>query len=260
MFQLSQSKTSRRESSAASTASNSNNNQFKQIGRRLSTNLHRVIQRWRNSDAGDFLNSSSHDLYPKELKNNLQEILSNTKFSKDEIKFIYRDFKQKCPAGYLTETFLVEIYSQFFPLGDCASYGKHLFSALSYHSNNRDYFCSSNTVASQETKVSFQDFINSLSILTKGSLDEKIKWIFQLYDLNKDGVINADEVSSMLNSIYDLMGQYVDPPIDETSRHLHLEYAIEKLGMNNKPFLSYNEFKEIFVKQPELIEILMNWI
>ena len=31
----------------------------------------------------------------------------------------------------------------------------------------------------------------------------------------------------MLNSIYDLMGQYVDPPIDETSRHLHLEYAIE---------------------------------
>ena len=33
-----------------------------------------------------------------------------------------------------------------------------------------------------------------LSVLTKGSKQEKILWSFQFYDVNRDGIISRDEM------------------------------------------------------------------
>lgn len=37
-----------------------------------------------------------------------------------------------------------------------------------------------------------QDFVMALSILLRGTVHEKLRWTFNLYDINKDGYINKE--------------------------------------------------------------------
>ncbi len=78
----------------------------------------------------------------------------------------------------LTERGLVRIYSQIFSCGDCNSYAKHLFSAIKLQNNHDEIY--------------FHDFLLSLSAIMKGSQDDRIKWLFSFYDVNKDGKISRD--------------------------------------------------------------------
>lgn len=37
-----------------------------------------------------------------------------------------------------------------------------------------------------------QDFVMGLSILLRGTIQEKLNWAFNLYDINKDGYITKE--------------------------------------------------------------------
>ena len=67
----------------------------------------------------------------------------------------------------------------------------------------------------------------ALSTLLHGNLDEKIRWIFSFYDLNKDGKISQDEIESMIMSLYDLMGENVSPPVDDLVKKEHIDNVIQ---------------------------------
>lgn len=54
-------------------------------------------------------------------------------------------------------------------------------------------------------------------------MDEKLRWIFNLYDLNRDGKVTKDELILVVTSIYDLMGKYTNPAIDEATPRQHAE-------------------------------------
>lgn len=45
-------------------------------------------------------------------------------------------------------------------------------------------------------------------MLTRGSVDEQLRWIFTLYDINGDGIITRDELNRIVSSIHDLMGKF----------------------------------------------------
>lgn len=45
---------------------------------------------------------------------------------------------------------------------------------------------------SQWVLFSLQDFVMGLSILLRGSIQEKLNWAFNLYDINKDGYITKE--------------------------------------------------------------------
>ena len=48
--------------------------------------------------------------------------------------------------------------------------------------------------------VTFGDFMDFLSMLTKGSVEEKILWSFHFYDVNKDGFISKEEMVRVRNN------------------------------------------------------------
>ena len=48
---------------------------------------------------------------------------------------------------------------------------------------------------------SIQDFAIGLSILLKGSQEDKLKWIFHLYDVNKDGFLTKTEMRDVTASV-----------------------------------------------------------
>lgn len=54
-----------------------------------------------------------------------------------------------------------------------------------------------------------------LSILSRGTLDEKLRWAFSLYDINGDGFITKDEMTEIVTSIYDLMADISQPSMED---------------------------------------------
>lgn len=60
----------------------------------------------------------------------------------------------------------------------------------------------------------FQDFVTGLSILSRGSIDEKLRWTFSLYDINGDGYITREEMTDIVTAVYELMGKFADPNLD----------------------------------------------
>lgn len=52
-----------------------------------------------------------------------------------------------------------------------------------------------------------QDFLQTLSILSRGTLEEKLTWTFALYDINGDGLITREEMTDIVSSIYDMADQ-----------------------------------------------------
>lgn len=55
--------------------------------------------------------------------------------------------------------------------------------------------------------------MTGLSVITRGTMDEKIDWIFCLYDVNDRGIIGQPELLLITQSIYELLGRNVEPPI-----------------------------------------------
>lgn len=47
-------------------------------------------------------------------------------------------------------------------------------------------------------------------------MEEKLQWVFGLYDLDGDGLISKEEMLDVVGSIYDMLGRYTQPQIAET--------------------------------------------
>ena len=58
----------------------------------------------------------------------------------------------------------------------------------------------------------FREFMCSLSISTRGTMEQKLKWAFSIYDVNGDGYITKQEMFRIVDALYRTMG---DNPEDE---------------------------------------------
>jgi len=63
----------------------------------------------------------------------------------------------------------------------------------------------------------------SLSVIARGSLDDKLRWTFDLYDVDGDGAISKSEMTSVVSSIYALMGRHTSPSISSSTIHQHVD-------------------------------------
>ncbi|RNA26219.1 Kv channel-interacting 2-like [Brachionus plicatilis] len=225
----------------------------RRLTRRLSYGLSKVLRDW-NSDPRD---SAGHLHFNEEDPRvfDIGTLINETKFSKTEIQFIYRDFKIKCPNGILTEKALAEIYSHIFSCGDTELFSKHLFSAMSQQVSN-----SLNKSSRLRNEINFKEFLTVLSTLLRGTLDDRIKWLFYFYDINRDGKISRDEIESLIRCLYDLMGPNVKPQFDDEDKNQHIENVINRLNLNlhNQLPMGYSDFYNLFSKEKDLIERMLN--
>ena len=49
--------------------------------------------------------------------------------------------------------------------------------------------------------INFEDFAVELAVLLLGSAEEKLRWVFRVYDLNKDGVLTRAELREVTAAV-----------------------------------------------------------
>ncbi|CAH0562154.1 unnamed protein product [Brassicogethes aeneus] len=156
----------------------------------------------------------------------LQKLASKTKFTRKEIQLMYRGFKQECPTGMVDEESFKHIFAQFFPLGDATNYAHYVF----------------NTMKKKNTgTISFEDFLSILSKVSRGSVEEKLQWVFGLYDLNGDGLISKTEMVDVVTSIYEMLGRATQPAVEDTSAKDHVEKIFHLIDKNKDGFVTIEE-------------------
>ncbi|XP_036291975.1 calsenilin isoform X2 [Pipistrellus kuhlii] len=150
----------------------------------------------------------------------LEQLQAQTKFTKMELQSLYRGFKN------------------FFPQGDATTYAHFLFNAFD---------------ADRNGAICFEDFVVGLSILLRGTVQEKLKWAFNLYDINKDGYITKEEMLAIMKSIYDMMGRHTYPLLREDAPLEHVERFFQKMDRNQDGVVTIDEFLETCQKDENIM-------
>lgn len=172
----------------------------------------------------------------------LDVLCRDTKFTRKELQIMYRGFKQECPSGVVDEDTFKGIYAQFFPQGNSSLYAHHVFKAFDQDDKGT---------------ISFQDFVTGLSVLARGTVEEKLEWAFGLYDINGDGVIGRDEMLNIVTAIYDMIGKCAVPSIDDCAIVQHVDNIFQKMDINNDGVISLEEFMETCVKDDNILNSVM---
>ncbi|XP_021351601.1 Kv channel-interacting protein 1-like isoform X3 [Mizuhopecten yessoensis] len=159
----------------------------------------------------------------------LDTLCRNTKFSRKELQIMYRGFKQECPTGIVNEETFKEIYGQFFPQGDSSAYAHYVFNTFDHDRNGT---------------ISFEEFVMGLSVLSRGTLQERLQWAFGLYDINGDGIITKEEMNDIVSAIYEMMGRFSEPTVDESTARDHVDRVFQKMDLNKDGVISLEEFMD----------------
>ncbi|XP_015187418.1 PREDICTED: Kv channel-interacting protein 1 [Polistes dominula] len=170
----------------------------------------------------------------------LEELLRQTKFSRQEIRVMYRGFKQECPEGLVHEDSFKDIYAKFFPHGNSSLYAHYVFKAFDVNCNGA---------------ISFRDLLVTLSTLLRGSIYEKLRWTFKLYDINGDGCITRGELGEMVTAVHELMGRRHHAEEERKARE-QLDRVFKKLDLNQDGVITIEEFIESCLKDDVITKSL----
>ncbi|XP_026075500.1 calsenilin-like isoform X1 [Carassius auratus] len=200
-----------------------------------------LVKRIIASAAPQGTNSADRDLELSMVRHQpkgLEQLQAQTKFTRKELQSLYRGFKNECPSGLVDEETFKSIYSQFFPQGDATTYAHFLFNAFDMDRHG---------------SIRFEDFVIGLSVLLRGSVTEKLRWAFSLYDINKDGTITREEMLAIMKSIYDMMGMYTFPYVRDAAAFEHVEKFFQKMDRNRDGVVTIDEFIETCQKDKNIM-------
>jgi len=183
------------------------------------------------------MGSKYSHLKPEEIN----DLRSNTAFSSEEIQLWYKGFLKDCPTGRLTPHEFKKIYKTFFPEGDSSSFSEHVFRAFD---TNKD------------GSIDFHEFLCALSIASRGTEDEKLRWAFGMYDIDRDGCITRNEMLQIVTAIHKMIGPTLGEPIDAEAPVRWTNNIFKELDKNHDEKLSLDEFMDGAKCDPLIVRLL----
>lgn len=144
------------------------------------------------------------------------DLQRNTLFDRREILQWYRGFLRDFPSGYMDKADLHRLYTSYFPFSNVSNQfhnsssnnpgggvaGNSKFKRNSSFINHLFRILD----RSKDSKVSFAEFLITISVIMRGSQKEKIELAFMLYDVDGDGMISFVDLLDVVSSLYDLVG------------------------------------------------------
>ncbi|KAH9283772.1 Kv channel-interacting protein 4 [Echinococcus granulosus] len=121
----------------------------------------------------------------------LHTLVAQTKFSANDLRHLYKAFKNVCHSGVATKETFCAALSYVFHEAVSQSYAILTFNAFDKCSRGH---------------ITFSDFVQTLSRLLHGTREEILNWVFDLYDFDKDGYISRQELTALIRAVHNLLG------------------------------------------------------
>jgi Ca2+-binding EF-hand superfamily protein len=186
---------------------------------------------------GCFRSRLAPSLTTKEI-NNLSNKLNLTR---KDIEEWYEDFVHCYPHGHLSRRQFVFYYQQlrdehseqFKPLI------KQLFELFDLN---------------KDQKLDFEEFVLLTMLTGNGSIYEKMKLIFTLYDKEKDKSFSRNEIKDLLRSMFDLF----DIPSSKSNITEVINIIFQRNNINRDQKIEWNQFSEEIINDQALIQQLIS--
>ncbi|XKL69611.1 hypothetical protein PGB90_007380 [Kerria lacca] len=101
----------------------------------------------------------------------------------------------------------------------------------------------------------FKEFLLAIDVTSSGTPEEKLKWAFRMYDVDGNGVIDIQEMTKIVQAIYDMLGACSsNRPADSAEERAKNIFA--KMDENNDGQLTQDEFLKGCLQDEELSKML----
>lgn len=157
----------------------------------------------------------------------VEELEDITAFSYSEINDLYRQFRHDCPNLQMTVTQFKDLYRETFPNGNPDQFAEHIFKT--FDTKNRGY-------------IDFRQFLTTLSAQLKGSFEDKLKWLFGLYDADASGYVTKNDLLSMITALYDLKGGGAVQDQEQHGIEEVVEHVMKQADNNQDGNISLQDF------------------
>ena len=119
-----------------------------------------------------------------------RDIGKKFELSEADLKREHRNFLEICPDGFMSKNTFVELSRRV--LGDKVKQNSDsLFRVFDADDNG----C-----------IDFEEYMLALRASSLHSREEKLKWIFDVFDKDRSGTICPDEIESLLGALFDISG------------------------------------------------------
>ena len=102
----------------------------------------------------------------------------------------------------------------------------------------------------------YREFVLGLSITSAGSREDRLKWSFRLYDTNKDGVIQVEEMVKVVASIFSVFGDCEAG--NEISTEKMANDIFVKMDVDKDGNVSEEEFIKCCLKENAVFNMVTN--
>ncbi|XP_061254164.1 guanylyl cyclase-activating protein 2 isoform X2 [Bos javanicus] len=145
----------------------------------------------------------------------------------------YKKFLEECPSG----TLFMHEFKRFFKVPDneeATQYVEAMFRAFDTNGDNT---------------IDFLEYVAALNLVLRGTLEHKLKWTFKIYDKDRNGCIDRQELLDIVESIYKLKKACsVEVEAEQQGKLLTPEEVVDRIFLlvdeNGDGQLSLNEFVE----------------
>jgi len=179
----------------------------------------------------------------------LQDLRSDTEFSGDEIMGIFQEFQKDCPTGRLSLEEFKKLHGAHFSEGEAAKtsdlssiqkskYAEHVFRSFD---------------ANGDQTVDFREFLCAMSVMTRGTLEQKLRLMFTIYNLDGNEYISRDEMLEIVQTIFKM----IDKESEElTTPEEYTDEIFSNMDKNEDNKISLEEFIEGAKNDPSLIKLM----
>ncbi|OTF83735.1 hypothetical protein BLA29_000768 [Euroglyphus maynei] len=90
--------------------------------------------------------------------------------------------------------------------------------------------------------ISFREFLDVIIIFAKGSAEQKIRIMFDMYDVNQTGRLSINDFSAMIKSLLEIANQSVSP----IEMNATIQSMLKENGFTAKKELTFEDFSRLF--------------
>eukprot|EP01125_Pyxidicula_operculata_P016501 TRINITY_DN5686_c0_g1_i2.p1 TRINITY_DN5686_c0_g1~~TRINITY_DN5686_c0_g1_i2.p1 ORF type:complete len:197 (-),score=40.48 TRINITY_DN5686_c0_g1_i2:107-697(-) len=123
-------------------------------------------------------------------KVDLDDLVQITHFDENELQKLHKQFLKETPTGVINKR-------EFSDVMKAMLVSDGVLQDLVFNAFDKD----------KDGVITFKEFCVGLSVLLKGTPEEKLEFSFSTYDLNGDGFITRDDLETIVFSMQPLVGQ-----------------------------------------------------